>query len=105
MSTSQHSFRRIKLFLSSTFCDMNTERDYLVTYIFPRIHQYCATRFLEFIPIDLRWGIPEEESRNGLVLTTCLEEVDNSRPFFIGLLGSRYGWMLLNRNLPDFAHQ
>lgn len=93
MSTSQHSFRRIKLFLSSTFRDMNTERDYLVTYIFPRIHQYCATRFLEFIPIDLRWGIPEEESRNGLVLTTCLEEVDNSRPFFIGLLGSRYGWM------------
>ncbi len=86
------SNRIIKVFLSSTFRDMNVERDYLNKIIFPQIRNYCDKRFLQFHPIDLRWGITEEASRNGLVLSTCMEEVDNSRPFFIGILGSRYGW-------------
>ena len=71
---------------------MKEERDYLNNIVFPQIRQYCEQRFLQFFPIDLRWGITEEESRNGLVLSTCIEEVDHSRPFFIGILGSRYGW-------------
>lgn len=90
MSTLQS--RQIRVFLSSTFRDMNAERDYLVNFVFPRIDDYCRQRYLEFTPIDLRWGIPEEDSRNGLVLRACLEEVDNSRPFFVGILGERYGW-------------
>ena len=85
--------RKIKVFISSTFMDMHNERDYLNTYIFPRIHEYCKERFIEFYPIDLRWGITEQDSKNGLVMTTCLEAIDDSRPFFIGILGSRYGWM------------
>lgn len=84
--------RIIRVFISSTFRDMNVERDYLNKIIFPQIRSYCEKRFLQFLPIDLRWGITEEASRNGLVLSTCMEEVDNSRPFFIGILGSRYGW-------------
>lgn len=84
--------REIRLFLSSTFRDMNAERDYLVKCIFPQIKEYCESRFLKFVAVDLRWGITEEESRNGLVLSSCIEEVDNCRPFFIGILGSRYGW-------------
>lgn len=85
--------KKIKVFISSTFRDMNAERDYLVKYVFPQMELFCHELGLEFIPVDLRWGITEEESRNGLVLNACLEEVDNSRPFFIGLLGSRYGWI------------
>lgn len=90
-NTHSHS-RQVRVFLSSTFRDMNAERDYLTRYVFPRVTEYCKSRMLEFVPIDLRWGIPEEDSRNGLVLKACLEEIDNSRPFFIGILGSRYGW-------------
>lgn len=85
--------RTIRVFISSTFRDLEAERDYLNKIVFPQVEQYCTQRFLTFIPIDLRWGIPEEDSRNGLVLSTCLEEIDYSRPFFIGILGSRYGWM------------
>lgn len=84
--------RTIRVFISSTFRDMNAERDHLNSIVFPQIEQYCKRRFLSFIPIDLRWGIPEEYSRNGLVLSACMEEIDKSRPFFIGILGSRYGW-------------
>jgi len=78
---------------------MNKERDYLNNVIFPQIRDYCGRRFLNFIPIDLRWGITEEASRNGLVLSTCMEEVENSRPFFIGILGSRYGWQPTTKEL------
>lgn len=84
--------RKVRVFLSSTFRDMNAERDYLVNYIFPQVEDYCTKRALDFTPIDLRWGITEEESRNSAVLNSCLEEVNNSRPFFIGILGDRYGW-------------
>lgn len=85
--------RKIRVFLSSTFRDMNDERNYLVRYVFPRVQEYCRKRFLEFYPVDLRWGITEEQSRSGLVLNACLSEIDDSRPFFVGILGSRYGWI------------
>lgn len=85
--------RQVRLFISSTFRDMNAERDYLNNFVFPQVKDYCRKRYIEFIPVDLRWGITEEESRNGLVLASCIQEVDNSRPFFIGILGARYGWM------------
>ena len=85
--------RRVRLFISSTFRDMNAERDYLNTYVFPQVKDYCRKRYIDFIPVDLRWGITEEESKNGLVIASCIQEVDDSRPFFIGILGARYGWM------------
>lgn len=85
--------KRIRLFISSTFMDMNAERDYLNRYVFPQVKDYCKSRYIDFMPIDLRWGITEEASKNGLVLASCIEEIDNSRPFFVGILGTRYGWM------------
>lgn len=85
--------RRIRLFISSTFQDMNAERDYLNSYVFPQVKYYCDSRYIDFLPIDLRWGITEKASKNGLVLASCIEEVDNSRPFFVGILGARYGWV------------
>ena len=43
--------------------------------------------------IDLRWGVTEEEAKNGTALEYCLKQVDECRPFFLGLLGNRYGWV------------
>ena len=34
----------------------------------------------------------EEDSENA-VLDVCLSMIDSSRPFFIGLIGNRYGWI------------
>lgn len=83
--------RQIRIFISSTFQDMHNERDYLITKVFPRLRVEAAKRDVTVVPLDLRWGITEEESKNGKVLEICLEEIDNSHPFFIGLLGNRYG--------------
>ena len=84
--------RTIRIFISSTFEDMKEERDYLITKIFPKLAAEAAKRDVTLIPLDLRWGISEEESRTGKVIEICLQEIEQSRPFFIGLLGNRYGW-------------
>ncbi len=85
-------YNQFRLFISSTFKDMDKERSYIVEWIFPRIKELCDERGVEFFPIDLRWGITEQEGKQGRIISACLEEVDNSRPYFIGLLGDRYGW-------------
>jgi nephrocystin-3 len=43
--------------------------------------------------VDLRWGVPDEAKAEGKVLPACLAEVERCRPYFIGLLGERYGWV------------
>lgn len=85
--------RLIRVFISSTFRDFTEERDALVKRVFPELRRRCRERFVELVEVDLRWGITEEEAERGAVLPICLEEIERCRPFFIGLLGERYGWV------------
>eukprot|EP01090_Pellita_catalonica_P022069 TRINITY_DN8444_c0_g1_i1.p1 TRINITY_DN8444_c0_g1~~TRINITY_DN8444_c0_g1_i1.p1 ORF type:complete len:910 (+),score=188.39 TRINITY_DN8444_c0_g1_i1:83-2812(+) len=84
--------RTVRLFVSSTFRDMHGERDYLVRYIFPELRQRCKKRQIDFYDVDLRWGVTEKEAEDGGAVEVCLQEVDRCRPFFLGILGDRYGW-------------
>ena len=81
------------VFFSSTFRDMKVERDYLMTRVAPAMRVFCKQRDVAFVPIDLRWGVTTEEANNGLTAELCLMAIERSRPFFIGLLGERYGWI------------
>lgn len=85
--------RFIRIFISSTFSDMMQEREHLMKIIFPELRRRCKSRFLEITEVDLRWGIPEEDTKEGKVIEICLSEIDKSRPYFIGILGNRYGWV------------
>lgn len=85
--------RTIRVFLSSTFRDFAEERDLLVKNVFPELRRKCRERAVELVDVDLRWGITEEEAQQGKVLPICLAEIDRSRPYFIGFLGERYGWV------------
>lgn len=89
---SSASSRAIRVFISSTFRDFTTERDLLVRSVFPDLRRRCRERHVELIDVDLRWGITEAETEQGQVLPICLAEIDRARPFFVGLLGERYGW-------------
>lgn len=84
--------RRIRVFLSSCFQDMQSERNYLVEHTFQTFRHIAEQRHVEFSVVDLRWGVTEEEAQQGKVIEICLNEINNTRPFFIGLIGSRYGW-------------
>ena len=92
-NTAKLENRVIRVFVSSTFRDMQAERDELVLKIFPQLRRLCEERGVTWGEIDLRWGITEEQSQRGEVLPICLEEIKRCRPYFIGLLGERYGWI------------
>ncbi len=81
----------IRVFLSSTFADMDNERRYFNEVLAPKISRACAERGVSFFSVDLRWGITEEDQIDGKVLPICLNEIDKCRPYFIGILGNRYG--------------
>lgn len=85
--------RVVRVFVSSTFRDMLAERDCLVKFIFPQLRKLCEARGVTWSDVDLRWGITEEETERGEVLPVCLALIQRCRPYFIGLLGERYGWV------------
>jgi WD40 repeat protein len=89
----QRGWRTVRIFLSSTFRDMHAERDHLVKAVFPKLREWCAQRQLHLVDIDLRWGVTPEQVENNKVLEICLQEIDGSRPFFVCMLGNRYGWI------------
>ena len=83
---------KIRIFVSSTFLDMQKERDILNQDVFPIIKGECDKLGVPFNVIDLRWGITEEDQAKGSVVDLCLEEIKHCKPYFIGLVGNRYGW-------------
>jgi hypothetical protein len=85
--------RAVRVFVSSTFLDMQQERDILIKEVFPALRTRLRTRGVELVAVDLRWGITREQSERGETLPILLSEIDRSRPFFVGFLGDRYGWV------------
>jgi len=92
-SSGKRTDRNVRVFLSSTFRDMQEERDQLIKHTFPQLRKFCSERGIFFSEIDLRWGITAEQSERGEVLGLCLQEIDKCRPYFINILGSRYGYV------------
>jgi len=86
-------WRTIRVFISSTFSDMQEEREELVKRVFPQIRKLCEQRGVTWGEVDLRWGVTDEEKAEGKVLPICLAEIKRCQPYFIGLLGERYGWV------------
>ena len=84
--------REIRFFISSTFQDMMSERETLMKRVFPELRYYCIGRQISLTEVDLRWGITTEEAMQGKVIEYCMSEIDKSRPYFLCIIGNRYGW-------------
>ncbi|MDP8256308.1 MAG: tetratricopeptide repeat protein [Candidatus Alcyoniella australis] len=98
MSTTVTAWKARPMFVSSTFRDMQAERDRLRNFVFPLLEERLRERRVHLEPIDLRQGVetsavPDEAGREMLVLKVCLDEIKRSRPFLFVLLGDRYGWV------------
>lgn len=97
-------FKYIRFFISSTFADMNRERNLLNGVLDRLKHKYAALGWaIEWI--DLRWGISRESSLENKTMTVCLDELKrcqklSPRPNFIVLIGDRYGWVPLPEAIP-----
>ncbi len=89
--------RTFRLFVSSTFQDLQAERNALQEITFRRLEKFCARRGARFQAIDLRWGVSEEAGVDQQTMNICLGEIERCRrvtprPNFLILLGDRYGW-------------
>ncbi|CAF0741223.1 unnamed protein product [Brachionus calyciflorus] len=97
--------KAIRVFVSSTFTDFFNEREHLVKVVFPELREWCFKRNLDLIECDLRWGVPSDSTTEDTILT-CLTEIDrcyeenDGHPFFIGMLGDKYGWVPKYEELP-----
>ena len=85
------------IFISSTFKDMQAERDLLHEKIFPRLRRMAAEYGEDVQELDLRWGVDTadltEEESGHMVLKVCIDAIDRCVPYIIVLLGERYGWI------------
>ena len=90
----------VKIFISSTFLDMESERNLLHQFVLPQLQRKAASRFVNIDFIDLRWGLTEEQiDRKGQV-ELCLEQIKRC-DLFIGILGERYGSIPTKELLKD----
>ncbi|XP_033755344.1 TPR repeat-containing protein DDB_G0287407-like [Pecten maximus] len=81
----------LRIFFSSPFGGMEEEREELTRRYFPHINHICNSRGVQFVAVDMRWGITTESSASAQVINLCLKELDRS-DMFIGFFGQRYGW-------------
>lgn len=88
----------VRLFVSSTFADYHAEREMLVKKVVPALREWCEERLIHLIECDLRWGVPKDSTTEATI-RTCLGEINHcseetgGEPFFLNMLGERYGWI------------
>lgn len=68
--------------------------------VFPSVDALCRERGTYCTPVDLRWGINESQVNSGLVIQLCLDYITRCAPFFICLIGERYGSHKPNEDAP-----
>ncbi|MEM3986944.1 MAG: tetratricopeptide repeat protein, partial [Candidatus Methanomethylicia archaeon] len=101
MESEREKNRTIHVFVSSTFRDLNDERNYLVNVVFPELIRKARGRGVYVTFIDLRWGIAEDSLSK--IISTCLKEIDRAK-YFIGILGNTYGTVPDNDEIKDLAN-
>lgn len=98
-----------KIFVSSTFRDMQYERDVINNIIMPKLKEKCKRFGEEVYFVDLRWGIDtsdvsdvnldnidcnvineREKKAEYKILNSCMNAIDDC-DYFLVLLGDRYG--------------
>jgi len=80
-------WRTVRVFISSTFRDMQAERDHLVRFVFPKLREELLKRRIHLVDVDLRWGVTSDQDAVGV----CKKIIDECRPRFVCILGGRYG--------------
>jgi len=70
------TWKTVRIFISSTFRDMHTERNHLVRFVFPDLKEKCRRQRVHLIDVDLRWGVREEASLDKQAIKVCFSGID-----------------------------
>lgn len=89
-------YRLIRIFVSSTFRDMDFERDYLKNVLIPKLNKEMSKYDILIELCDLRTGLAKiftsEQEQEEYILQSCFSAIKNTYPYFIAMVGDRYGW-------------
>lgn len=86
----------IRFFISSTFSDMERERN-IIRSIFKELKISYKKQGWQLDLVDLRWGINQIEGFDNKTMSICLGEIKHCqtvspKPNFIMLVGEYFGW-------------
>src|ERR1043165_411428 len=81
----------VRVFLCATYRDMQIEREFLHTFVFPYLQRCLVGQGITLEVVDLGWKSDENHTEGAGNLKQALDEIERCRPFFIALLGNRYG--------------
>ncbi|EDV28765.1 uncharacterized protein TRIADDRAFT_20045, partial [Trichoplax adhaerens] len=88
----------VRIFTSSTFTDTANERNTLMRDVYPKLKNYCRSRYgLEFQVVDMRWGVRDEATDDHMTSALCMAEIKACQrlsigPNFVTFLGQKYGY-------------
>jgi len=96
-----------KIFVSSTFRDMQAERDMVRDEVLPELKARARSYGEDIAIVDLRWGVDtsgmENDESTQRVLSVCFDEIDKCHPYMLIFLGDRYGWVPENKQIVQTA--
>lgn len=99
--TQSATWRTVRVFISSTFQDMQAERDHLVRFVFPALRERLLPRRIHLVDVDLRWGVTDEQDASEV----CREIIKECHPRFLCMLGGRYGTVPAGKELSITADE
>jgi len=97
---------QLLVFVSSTFTDTHEERNILLEKVLLTLRDEARPHGIEVILLDLRSGIPDENTLDHLTWLGCQRELlrcfsQSAGLFFLSLQGNKYGYM----PIPKFIDQ
>ncbi|KAL4236339.1 hypothetical protein ACF0H5_004726 [Mactra antiquata] len=104
--------RVVRVYISSTGLDSQTERNAFVEKVYPGLREYCSQKYgVDFQVVDLEWGVQQKdqgldptfaEFRNQQ-LKKCHEL--STGPSFVAFIGQKYGECPLPAFIPSAEYE
>ena len=93
----------LRIFFSSPFNGMGEERESLTKLYWPQIQSLSNSKGIQFVPVDMRWGITTEQSSSAQTVNICLREIDRS-DMFVGFFGQVCHLKYINGMKPKYTY-
>jgi len=70
----------MRVYLSTTLPNMHLERSVFFNHVLPKLRQISVERSVSFFISDMRGSVTQQNLKNGAIVATCLQEIDQCRP-------------------------
>lgn len=104
--------RVVRVYLSSTGIDSQTERNAFVEKVYPRLRDYCSRKYgVDFQMVDLEWGLPRQDEAADTTLCDFrykqLQKCHDlsAGPSFVAFIGQKYGDCPLPALIPSEEYE